>query len=237
MNKIARFSNICRADAGSLSALYEATSERTLAAWQQVPDCGEVMQNAHYDPHRLALATGIQPPLSGAIASLRQKLAALTGDDPLADCMPASGLHFTFLPVTLPLYEKGQRPQELDALRALWQTWDGQTTRIRGLRLVALPGQLLLAGIPDEASQRARQTFCETLLSSPWRDSLLARHKTTPLPPPFWHTTLLRYRAQCLPVPLRRFFIQERNRRYGDVAGPLILGLVNYNWTQVDRIK
>ena len=205
MNKIARFSSICAADAVSLSALYEATSERTLAAWQQVPDCGEVMQNAHYDP--------------------------------LADCMPASGLHFTFLPVTLPLYEKGQRPQELDALRALWQTWDGQTTRIRGLRLVALPGQLLLAGIPDEASQRARQTFCETLLSSPWRDSLLARHKTTPLPPPFWHTTLLRYRAQCLPVPLRRFFIQERNRRYGDVAGPLILGLVNYNWTQVDRIK
>lgn len=169
MNKIARFSGICAADAVSLSALYEATSERTLAAWQQVPDCGEVMQNAHYDPHRLALATGIQPPLSGAIASLRQKLAALTGDDPLAGCMPASGLHFTFLPVTLPLYEKGQRPQELDALRALWQAWDGQTTRIRGLRLVALPGQLLLAGIPDEASQRARQTFCETLLSSPWR--------------------------------------------------------------------
>lgn len=94
MNKIARFSTIYKADAVSLSALYEATSERTLAAWQQVPDCGEVMQNAHYDPHRLALATGIQPPLSGAIASLRQKLAALTGDDPLADCMPASGLHF-----------------------------------------------------------------------------------------------------------------------------------------------
>ena len=184
MNKIASFSTICTEDAGSLSALYEATSERTLAAWQQVPDCGEVMQNAHYDPHRLALATGIQPPLSGAIASLRQKLAALTGDDPLADCMPASGLHFTFLPVTLPLHEKGQ-----------------------------------------------------TLLSSPWRDSLLARHKTTPLPPPFWHTTLLRYQAQCLPVPLRRFFIQERNRRYGDVAGPLILGLVNYNWTRVERIK
>jgi hypothetical protein len=48
--------------ADALSALYEATSERTLVAWQKAPDCGEIMQQAYYDPHKLALASGIQPP-------------------------------------------------------------------------------------------------------------------------------------------------------------------------------
>lgn len=55
----------------SLSALYEATSERTLAAWQKTPDCGDIMLQGYYDPHKLALASGIQPPLPTLVASLR----------------------------------------------------------------------------------------------------------------------------------------------------------------------
>lgn len=220
-----------------LSALYEATSERTLVAWQKAPDCGEVMQQRYYDPHKLALASGIQPPISTSIASLRQQLAILSGGDTLADIMPANGLHFTFLPLTLPLYTDTEQPENMDALMALWHRWQQSTVQIRELRLVALPSQLLLAGIPDEQSQRARQQCCNALLASPWRNHVIDRHAHTPLPAPFWHTTLLRYRAQYLPPSLRHFFLAHRHQRYGSVEGTLKLALVNYNWTRVLPIE
>ncbi|MGK9174541.1 hypothetical protein KXR87_15130 [Yokenella regensburgei] len=216
-----------------LSALYEATSEKTLAAWLTAPDCGAPMHQPYYDPHKLALATGFQPAMPEGISALRHALASLTQGDERADVLPPDGFHFTFLPVTLPLYEQYGQPEDIAPLLTLWQTWRQQQVQIRDLRLVALPGQLLLAGIPDEESLRSRQAFCEALLASPWRDRLIARHAHTPLPPPFWHTTLLRYRAQFLPLPVRHFFMQHRHQRFGSVAGGVILAQVNYNWTQV----
>lgn len=223
--------------ADALSALYEATSERTLVAWQKAPDCGEIMQQAYYDPHKLALASGIQPSLPTAIASLRQQLAIRVSDDALADVMPADGLHFTFLPITLPLYSAAEPPENMASLLTLWQRWRQHTVRINELRLVALPGQILLAGIPDEKSQQARQQFCDALLASPWLNHLIDRHAHTPLPPPFWHTTLLRYQAQYLPPSLRHFFLANRQQRYGSVEGTLKLAQVNYNWTRVLPIE
>ncbi|XWJ92423.1 hypothetical protein ACRARH_09720 [Phytobacter ursingii] len=221
----------------SLSALYEATSERTLAAWQRAPDCGDIMLQGYYDPHKLALASGIQPPLPTLVASLRQQLAIRVSDDTLADVMPADGLHFTFLPITLPLYTTAEPPDDMSTLLTLWQRWRQHSVRISELRLVALPGQILLAGIPDEKSQQARQQFCDALLASPWRTLLLDRHAHTPLPPPFWHTTLLRYRAHYLPPSLRRFFLANRQQRYSSVEGMLKLAQVNYNWTRVLPIE
>lgn len=223
--------------ADALSALYEATSERTLVAWQKAPDCGEVMQQAYYDPHKLALASGIQPVPSADIASLRHQLAELVRNDALADVMPADGLHFTFLPLTLPLYTATEQPENMASLLELWHRWRQSKVHIRELRLVALPSQLLLAGIPDEQSLRARQQFCDALLASPWRNHLIDRHAHTPLPAPFWHTTLLRYRAQYLPPSLRRFFLANRQQRYASVEGTLKLAQVNYNWTRVLPIE
>lgn len=223
--------------ADALSALYEATSKRTLVAWQKTPDCGEVMQQGYYDPHKLALASGIQPTLSTGIVSLRQQLATLTSGDRLADVMPADGLHFTFLPLTLPLYTDTEQPENIASLLEQWHRWQQSTLHIRELRLVALPSQLLLAGIPDEESLQARQQFCDALLASPWRNHLIDRHAHTPLPAPFWHTTLLRYRAQYLPPSLRHFFLANRQQRYGSVEGSLKLAQVNYNWTRVLPIE
>ena len=223
--------------ADALSALYEATSERTRVAWQKAPDCGEVMQQAYYDPHKLALASGIQPVPSTDIASLRQQLAELARGDALADVMPADGLHFTFLPLTLPLYTDTEQPENMASLLELWHSWRQSKVHIRELRLVALPSQLLLAGIPDEQSLQARQQFCDALLASPWRNHLIDRHAHTPLPAPFWHTTLLRYRAQYLPPSLRRFFLANHQQRYGSAEGSLKLAQVNYNWTRVLPIE
>lgn len=219
--------------AAALSRLYTATSEKTLAAWQAAPDCGEPMRQAYYDPHKLALASGIQPALSSAVSALLAELALLTDGDERADIMPPAGLHFTFLPFTLPLYDDEHQPDDLAPLRALWQKWHRQPLNIEALRLVALPSQLLLAGVADEKSIQARQALCEALLASPWRDKLMARHRNAPLPPLFWHTTLLRYRAQYLPLPIRHFFAQHQHQRYGAVEGTLTLAQVNYNWTRV----
>ncbi len=219
--------------AAALRALYEATSEKTLAAWQTAPGCGEVRQQAYYDPHKLALASGLQPAMTASVSALLNDVNALTAGDPLADVMPSNGLHFTFLPVTLPLYADRQQPENLAELLTLWQRWQQHPVHIRELQLVALPSQLLLAGIPDEHSVRAREAFCEALLASSWRDHLVARHANTTLPPLFWHTTLLRYRAQYLPLTIRHFFEQHRHQRYGSVEGSLILAQVSYNWTHV----
>lgn len=218
-------------DASDLDALYESTNCNTLAMWQEHADTGGPIP-AYYAPHKFALATGFQPPMSVEIAGLFTALHTLTHHDPRVDLQPVDGFHFTFLPLTLPLYEAHQQlPSHVEALTHAWAPYDGQSIRINELRLVALPGQLLLAGIPNPTAVAWRKAFCEAVLNTPWRNELLARHENVPLPAPFWHTTLLRYQAARMPEYLRAFFLQHRTQRYGDVAGKLQLMRINYNWT------
>lgn len=220
----------------ALTALYENTSERTLALWLNAPGAGDVMQGNYYDTTGFAPATGIQPPLSPALRNLLEEVNALAEGDPLADAMPLDGLHFTFLAVTLPRYQRHERPEKLAELQAIWEAYRAKPTCISELQLVALPGQLLLAGIPDEASAAARTELAQRLLRSGWRDEIQARYKNTPLPPPFWHSTLLRYCAARLPEKWRAFFLSRRQARYGMVNAPRQLVMTNYNWTQVEKL-
>jgi len=215
-----------------LDALYSSTNQQTLAQWQVTQGIGEP-RGAYYDPRRLALAAGIQPEMPAQIRTLLDDLQQLAGRDPLADILPAEGFHFTFLPLTLPLYEPGEPlPEKIQYLTTCWKRYHAQTIKINALRLVALPGQLLLAGIADEQAIAMRHAFCQQVLHSTWRDELLARHPALPLPPLFWHSTLLRYGATYLPQTLREFFLARQGRDYGDVAGSLKLARINYNWTQ-----
>ncbi|WP_054178570.1 hypothetical protein [Trabulsiella odontotermitis] len=218
-------------NAAELNALYRATTERTLAVWQNLRGSELVEQGNAYDPHKLAIGAGIQPVMSAEIRTLLQALADITRDDPLADVMPEAAFHFTFLPITLPLWTIDEPlPAKTEALRQLWASCQGATVIVSDLRLVALPGQLLLAGIPDARSVALRQQFCAQLLASPWENELRLRHASTPLPAPFWHSTLLRYRAQCLPEQLQQFFLERQACRYGDVSGALTLTKAIYNW-------
>lgn len=220
----------------ALTTLYEETSARTLALWRNAPGIGETMQSDYYDKTRFAPTTGIQPLLSAALRVLLEEVNTLAEGDPLADAMPLNGLHFTFLAVTLPLYQRQQRPEKLAELLEIWEAYRARPTCISELQLVALPGQLLLAGIPDSDSAAARKALAQRLLRSGWRDEITARYHNTPLPPPFWHSTLLRYRAQRLPEPWREFFLTRRQQRYGAVSAPRQLVMTNYNWTQVDTL-
>ncbi|PWC19666.1 hypothetical protein [Brenneria corticis] len=220
-----------------LQDLYHSTSEATLQQWEKQSGIGELMKGHYYDTSRLAFTSGFQPPATPDIRRLLAQLDELAGNDPLADVMPVYGLHFTFLPITQQIYSPDRQPDNFSELQSLWQEYEGKTVRISDLRLVALPGQLLLAGIPDKESIAARHQLASSLLASSWQEALRNRHANTPLPAPFWHSTLLRYRAQRLPEAFRQFFIAQRHQRYGSVHGRLKLVLSNYNWTQLRTIR
>ena len=217
----------------SLQDVYRSTNASTIAMWKENAGIGDVREDNYYDPVKLALATGIQPPMTFFVSRLIDELKRLTGHDSLADTLPARGLHFTFLPLTLPLYEVNEPlPAKVEQLRNIWTEYHAKKIVIRNLRLVALPSQLLLAGIPDEPAIAMRHSFCEKILASPWRNELLIRHASSPLPAPFWHSTILRYRAAFLPAAVRQFFFERQDNDFGDVAGELTLARINYNWTK-----
>jgi len=217
----------------SLPNVYRSTNASTIAMWKENAGIGDVRKDNYYDPVKLAFATGIQPPITFLVSLLIDELKKLTRGDSLADTLPAHGLHFTFLPLTLPLYKVNEPlPAKVEQLRNIWTEYHAKKIVIRNLRLVALPSQLLLAGIPDKPAIAMRHSFCEKILASPWKNELLIRHASSPLPAPFWHSTILRYRAAFLPATVRQFFFERQDIDFGDVAGELTLARINYNWTK-----
>lgn len=216
----------------SLQNLYRSTNENTAAMWAENAGIGEIKRGNYYDPVKLALASGIQPRVSTEVSRLIGELQQLIKDDSLADVLPTAGFHFTFLPLTPPLFNENEPlPQKVEELTKIWTGFDAERIVIRDLRLVALPSQLLLAGIPDSPAIAMRQSFCEQVLDSHWKDELQTRHSGSPLPAPFWHSTILRYGADFLPASVRQFIIERLAVNFGDVAGELKLARVNYNWT------
>lgn len=216
----------------TLEEIYRSANAKTVATWAEKTGIGKVKEANYYDPVKLALATGIQPPLSAAVSRLITALQQCIQHDPLADLLPARGFHLTFLPLTLPLYKEHEPlPEKVAQLAAIWSDYEAKKLVIRHLRLVALPDQLLLAGIPESPAADLRQTFCEQVMQSDWKAELLMRHAGRALPAPFWHSTILRYHADFLPDSLRRCFLEHQDRDYGEVSGELILASVNYNWT------
>jgi len=216
----------------SLQNSYRSTNENTLATWAKNAGIGAIREENDYDPVKLALAAGIKPTVSRSVSRLIYELKEITKDDPLADTLPAHGFHFTFLPLTLPLYQLNEQlPTKVEQLTTIWGEFQAKEITVRHLQLVALPRQLLLAGIPEQPAVAMRQSFCERVLDSQWKNELLMRHDNIPLPAPFWHSTVLRYGASFLPESLRQFFLERQAINFGDVAGELILARCNYNWT------
>lgn len=221
-----------------LQQLYTQTSENTLAKWAIHPGVGRVREEAFYEPNKLAITSGMQPALTPPLHQLLRELHELAHNDPLADVMPYTGLHFTFFAITMPLYQRrdiSMLDQQLPTIFA--EHANNLTASISNLRLVALPNQLLIAGIPDIESQSAKATFARQLLDSSWREKLRERHGDIPLPPPFWHSTLLRYQAQFIPRHFREYFLAHQSHHYGDVTAQVKLAFTNYNWTEVHSVS
>lgn len=215
----------------SLPDIYRSTNLNTIGMWKDNAEIGKIREENYYDPVKLALATGIKPRMPFSVSQLIDELNELTRDDPLADNQPGHSFHFTFLPLTLPLYVANERlPSKVEQLKNIWAGYHSKKIVIRNLRLIALPSQLLLAGIPDEPAIAMRQSFCEKILESNWKDELLMRHSSSPLPAPFWHSTILRYSAAFIPATVREFFFERQEIDYGDVVGELTLARISYNW-------
>ncbi|MDR6247070.1 hypothetical protein QE378_000227 [Klebsiella variicola] len=135
--------------AKTLQNIYRSTNANTLAMWEDNAGIGEVRSEHYYDPVKLALATGIQPPIPFMVSRLLDELKNVTGTDPLADIQPAHGFHFTFLPLTQPRYKVNEPlPENMEQLRQFWREFHGRKIVIRRLRLVALPSQLVAGGDP-----------------------------------------------------------------------------------------
>ncbi|QLK63272.1 hypothetical protein GE278_11180 [Enterobacteriaceae bacterium Kacie_13] len=209
---------------------YENTIERTLNLWNAHGETGKARTEPFYHPTKLAITSGNRA--GAAMAGLLSDLTAAAQGDKLADIAPPGGMHFTFFAITQALYDS---PEDAEDLAGLVETFEqhcaGHVMQISELQLIALPNQLLLAGIPDRDSLRVRQSLAEHLLATKWAGKIKDRYPNAAIPQIFWHSTLLRYSAEFMPEPLRAFFHENRHRNFGAVSLPVKLVMTNYNWT------
>lgn len=209
---------------------YEETTQKTLALWNEHAEAGEVRTEPFYHPSKLAITSGNR---AGSVMSgLLSDLAAAAQGDVLADIAPPNGMHFTFFAITQALYERPEEAEDITGLIEIFvQHCADYVMTIRGLRLVALPNQLLLAGLPDQESLYIRQSLVEHLLDTKWAGKIKNRYPNAAIPQIFWHSTLLRYGAQYLPESLRAYFRENQHKNFGSVSLPVKLVMTNYNWT------
>jgi len=219
--------------AASLEQIYRQRSQETQHIWQENPE--QKTHSGFYPENLSAIATGIQPALNPQISELLAELGQLSQGDPLADVMHPDHFHLTFLAITPALYNNHRQPEAVSGLRKIAEKYLHQTLRVRDLRLVALPNQLLIAGIPDAENSVQRTAFWRELQDSDWAGLLQQRYGGKE-PPLFWHSTILRYNATVLPDRLQRFFAQRSEQRYGEMTGKIVLRLVSYNWSSTQEL-
>lgn len=216
----------------SIEAAYQRATECTLALWEATPSIG-ARREPEYVDGPLVLTSGDLLGEHPPVRELHTELCEATQGDALADPNPPDSLHFTFLAFSVQRFAGLEGLPLLDELRSIFaRHCEGHVFRLTDLRLVALPRALLLAGLPDVESQERRTAFALDLLQSSLGKPLRARYPDGVIPPLFWHSTLLRYSADCLPRGLREFFLSRQHLRYGEVTLPIRLLATSYNWRQ-----
>lgn len=214
---------------------YAQRTRKTLRLWHEHPDIGTI-KAPKFHPTKLALTTGDF--VVSEIGEILDQLGSLAGHDDLADVASRETFHFSFLSISLPLFDSLKEIADLDALTSCFdECCANHTFTVRALRLVALPDSLLLAGIPDDDSVERRAYFAERLLHTSWRGALEKRHDGGTIPPAFWHSTLVRYSAERLPERFREFFKANQNREFGDVTLPIRLFAANYSWKTSSALR
>lgn len=210
---------------------------RGLDAWARVPNAGDRIAA---DPlrTRLGVTSGRLFTPTGALADLHAALLALAAKDTDVDVVPANSLHFTFLALAWDHYASAADVPNTSQLKPLFAAHTRQIPFTLGrLRLVAIPGALLLAGIPDAASAAARAGLAADLMAADWAPHIAERYRGYPFPPRIWHTTLARSRRRLATPGMRALFADFQNSAFDDLAlGPPILAAANYNWTLLTRL-
>ncbi|WP_142524028.1 hypothetical protein [Raoultella ornithinolytica] len=218
-----------------LEDIYNKTTEKTLFLWRHNPGPGKIKEK-HYHPTKLALVTGITPDCPAQVQDLLSELTRLTQHDPLADVMRKGSFHITFLAITSDIYDHNLLPGNVSEITDLVYAMERTNISISSLRLIALPDQILLAGIPDKTSLLQRDSFTRNILKSSWAPLVHSRYGNIPLPPPFWHSTLIRYQAERLPESIRQFFYNHQSIYPINISAPLRLVITDYNWSNARDI-
>lgn len=204
--------------------------------WSQHPGIGSTLQSP-YAPDLLGISSGNFLPPNRQLQKTLDDLLNAQRDDPLVDVIPQDQLHFTFLALSPHHYATVGELPSLAPLREAFACCHNQPLIVGNLRLVALPNALILAGIPSEDSMALRQRFVDHLRKTSWATHLTARYQGGPIPPVFWHTTLIRYHATYLPAPFRLFYAQHRHLDFGEIRLPIRLLAVSYNWSVVHDLS
>ncbi|WP_141097368.1 MULTISPECIES: hypothetical protein [Pantoea] len=215
-----------------LQNVYTNRSQETIHEWLLELENNFNEKDVVFYPEKLlALTSGIQPELNPQIRVLLSDLRSLTNVDLLAEVMSEENFHMTFLAVTQSIYESYEDTADIvDLIERFSLIIRNSTLNVKELQLVALPNQLLLAGIPDSNSISLRQNFWNDLMSSDWQSKLQDRYPGKALPPDFWHTTIMRYKSKKLPPLVREYFLSNSDMRYGEIEGKIKLVLAPYNW-------
>ena len=219
-----------------LGVLYDVTCQATVSSWAEHACIGTI-RDPPFHPTKLAISTGSFLDPHADILEVLSGIHRLAKDDPLADPLDPADLHFTFLALSPTDYlSLNDLPDLGDVNRLFAQHCHQQRFALHDLRLIALPNALLIAGSPGAPTAARRTEFTQDLLASSWGNRLRARYQTGPIPPAFWHSTLVRYQADYLPKRLRRFFTENQAARYGDISLDINLLATNYNWKVASRL-
>lgn len=216
---------------------YQSANEGSENLWRNNPTIGTIRTEPFYHPTQLAMTTGTKPEANTNILQLLGEINQLVDGDPLGDVMTPETLHATFLAIGTPDYDEQGEIVHFSALSKIHSACcAGHIFKVSNLQLIALPNQLLLAGYPDQELLIKRGNFAAQILRSPWKKIITERYHGGPIPPVFWHSTILRYSADFLPERIRRYYFQHKCQNYGEVSGEIRLLLSSYNWGEVSYL-
>lgn len=221
-----------------LRPAYANTTKQTLQYWEEHPTVGKAVP-APYHKSYFGITTGNVVDISGWLSDFHEELTAYAQHDSRLDVVPRNSVHFTFLALATSAFESIDHvPEEVEHLIPLYKIHVRPVRFcVQHVSLLPLRNALLLAGIPTTESFEARREFAKAVLDSAWAPWLRDRYKNHSIPPLFWHTTLARYDAECLPDSIRRMY-----QRYAPETLPIfeigqpMLAATTYNWSSIIKL-
>jgi hypothetical protein len=220
----------------TLLTAYANTTRHTLQCWKEQPTVGQT-RPAPYHKSYLGIATGNVIHIADWLSELHEELTMYAQHDARLDVVPRDSVHFTFLALATTAFESiDDVPKEVEHLIPLYETHvRSMTFCVRRVSLLPLQNALLMAGIPTAESFEARRAFAKAVLSSAWEPWLRDRYSS--IPPLFWHTTLARYDAECLPDAIRRMYQRYSTKTLPAIeVGSPLLAATTYNWSRVIQL-
>jgi hypothetical protein len=214
---------------------YKDMAQETLSAWELNSTVGRKLGlPENYYQIGLSLGKTFYPPPK--LYALLNELQKIAKTDPSLKLIPNNCNHFTFLALSDHLWKHIEElPKNLDVTKQLIEADYSQLMwRMKRLRLVAGPNYLLLAGVPDPKTWKARQEIAKTLMSCNWREQLkfYTKNQGQVFPPLIWHSTLCRYEFEYFSPELRIFFEDNKHIEFEDILlGPPEFRAVNYDWS------